>query len=78
MINGLYKSGKFTPPEFVIEDEQQAKEFEALYQAYWSYIYKYSVQDPEGFTPDEPWYKRKDFFEQLEEEGMSIKVKEGY
>lgn len=54
------------------------EEFESLYRAYWKYVYKYHVGHEEDFTPDTPWYKRNDFKEQLEEEGMAIKVNEGY
>ncbi len=67
----------FNPhPEF--KDPQQAEEFENLFQAYWKYVYKYCVGYEEYFTPDKPWCKRNDFKEQLEDEGMTIKVSEGY
>ena len=58
--------------------EEQSQEFEALYLAYWKYVYKYEVGHETDFTPDKPWYKRDDFKEQLKEEGMTIKVNEGY
>lgn len=59
-------------------DEKQAEEFENLFQAYWKYVYKYEVGHIEDFTPDKPHYQRKDFKLQLADEGMGIKVREGY
>lgn len=55
----------------------KAEEFEALYQAYWSYVYKYEVGD--SWQPNKaPSYHRRDFEEQLQDAGMTIKVTEGY
>jgi hypothetical protein len=61
-----------------LADMQQAVEFEALYLAYWRYIYKYEVGYEGDFRPDVPWYKRDEFKEQLHDEGMTIKVRDGY
>ena len=58
--------------------DEKEKEFEALYLAYWRYVYKYEVGHEDHFDPDKPWYKRNDFKQQLEEEGMTIKVTQGY
>ncbi len=57
---------------------EQEKEFEALFLAYHAYIYKYEVGDPDGWEPDNRWHQREDFLEQLQDEGMTIKVREGY
>lgn len=56
----------------------QDSDFEELFLKYWEYVYKYEVKHSEDFNPDIPWYQRKDFKEQLEEEGLKIKIREGY
>jgi len=58
--------------------ESQEEQFEKLFQLYWQYVYKYEVGYPEDWKPNDPWYKRNEFREQLEDEGMTIKVTEGY
>jgi len=61
-----------------IIDEKQ-KDFEELFDKYYSYIYKYEIGYLKDFDEKEkaPW-KKKDFKYQLEEEGMAIKVNQGY
>lgn len=58
---------------------EQEEKFETLYRLYYEYIYTYEVKHPEDFpSDDQPSYHKKDFREQLEEEGFAIKVNEGY
>lgn len=66
------------PPDF--EDTQQAEDFEKLYQTYYRYIYKYEVGYEEDWVPEKVrfGYLRTDFKEELAEQGMAIKVNEGY
>ena len=52
------------------------EKFETLYQMYWRYVYEYEVGYSEHFIPSD--LHRKDFQEQLRDEGMCIKVKQGY
>lgn len=54
--------------------------FELLFLAYWHYVYQYEVGRLEDFNPDEPVYQcqRDDFMEQLVDDGMLIKVTQGY
>jgi hypothetical protein len=59
-------------------ESKKNEDFEALYLVYWRYIYKYEVGYEEDFNPDKPTYKRDDFRQQLKDEGMAIKVNEGY
>ena len=59
-------------------EKTKKEEFEALYLAYWKYVYKYEVGHENDFEPDKPSYKRDDFRQQLEDEGMAIKVNGGY
>lgn len=60
-----------------INKEQEA-EFEDLYKKYYQYIYKWEVGYEEDFVSDKyPVYKI-DFKQDLNEEGMRIKVVEGY
>jgi len=56
----------------------QQEEFEALYMLYWQYVYKYEVRYPNDFEPDTYNCYNDDFKEQLHEEGMTIKVNDGY
>lgn len=76
--------GKFMPTQAQREEykqhmsHEQACAFESLYLAYWDYIYRYELKDIESLNPNDPWHKRNDFLEQLQEEAMIIKVTEGY
>jgi hypothetical protein len=65
-------------PDF--KDAQQAEDFEKLYQAYYHYIYKYEVGHEEDWVPEKVrfGYLRTDFKEELSEQGLAIKVNEGY
>ena len=56
----------------------QREAFEELYQKYWEYVFKYEVHHPEDFKPDSFIYSKEDFRQRLEEDGMMIKVTEGY
>ncbi len=56
----------------------QEQEFEELFNLYWKYVYKYEVGHPDDFNPNKPHYKRDEFRQQLYEEGMTIKISEGY
>lgn len=56
----------------------QREAFEELYQKYWEYVFKYEVHHPEDFKPDSFLYSKEDFRQRLEEDGMTIKVTEGY
>lgn len=56
------------------------KDFEELYEAYWKYVYKYEVGYPEDFKPEKYHHhvNKQDFKERLVEDGMIIKVSDGY
>lgn len=58
-------------------EKEMEKDFETLYNSYWKYVYKWEVGHEEDFK-DMPIYHKNDFREQLSEEGMVIKVREGY
>ncbi len=63
--------------------EEQEKEFEALYRLHWAYVYKYEIGYPDDFKPDgQPDYSahtdRDTFFESLQDDGMMVKVTQGY
>lgn len=56
-------------------------EFERIYNLYWSYVYKYEVGHEEDFNPNNESYFTHDrdcFKERMFEDGMAIKVNEGY
>jgi len=56
-------------------------EFDALYNAYYNYVFKYHVYGHvEDFNPDNPlpYIDKESFKEQLSDDGMMIKVREGY
>jgi hypothetical protein len=57
---------------------QKEKDFEELYLAYYRYIYKYEVGYENDFEPDKPNYRRSDFKQNLQDEGMAIKIRMGY
>lgn len=57
---------------------EMRSDFEELYQKYWKFVYKYEVGYESHFKPDDPWYQRSEFYEELYEAGMHIKVSQGY
>ena len=59
-------------------NSKMRSDFEELYQKYWKFVYKYEVGYESHFKPDDPWYKRSEFYEELYETGMHIKVSQGY
>jgi len=50
--------------------------FEALYAAWINYLYTHEVGYPEDAK--KPWFSKDDFRDKLREDGMCIKVCEGY
>ena len=63
--------------------EEQQKDLDALYLAYYTYLCKYELGH--SFNPEDKsqrnvfkWYHKNDFREQIEEEAHSIKVNYGY
>jgi hypothetical protein len=54
--------------------------FEKLYIEYWSYVYEFEVGYKDNFNPDKRnrSFDRDSFKEQLYEDGMAIKVNDGY
>jgi hypothetical protein len=65
--------------------DQQQKDLDALYRAYYTYLCEYELGHP--FVPyDEKlgwknqfqWYHKNDFRQNIEEEAHSIKVQQGY
>ncbi len=65
------------------KSEEQEKEFEALYKLHWAYVFKYEVGYPDDFKPDDkPNYgnhtDRDTFYESLQDDGMMVKVLDGY
>ena len=52
------------------------EKFEQLFKDYWLYVYEFEVGYPEDFKPEPPY--REDFKLRLYEDGMAIKVNEGY
>ena len=67
-------------PKITNNATTQDIEFEALFIAYWKFVYKYHVGNIKDFDPQKPlWYAdRETFAEELYESGMMIKVREGY
>lgn len=65
------------------KSEEQERDFENLYKLYWEYVFKYEVGYPEDFKPHStPNYgnhtDRDTFYESLQEDGMMVKVIDGY
>ena len=58
----------------------QEQRFEQLYKDYWSYVFEFEVLYKNDFTPDKHHHfvNREDFRERLKEDGMVIKVTDGY
>ncbi len=61
-----------------IKDPKQLKEFEELYKKYWEYVFKYEVRYPDDFESDKYPYDKETFKQDIEENGMMIKIYEGY
>jgi len=73
--------------------DEKRKEFDALYESYWRYVYKWEVGHEEDFDPNMKWPHKFDcnkpnvghehldpeeFNQQCYEHGMMIKVNAGY
>ena len=60
--------------------EEQKKEFIELYEKFYKYVYKYEVGYEEDFDIDDPTYctDMQHFEQDIYDEGMMIKVNEGY
>ena len=60
--------------------KEYKEEFEALYLAYYKFVYKWEVGHEEDFNPQkmEYPYTREDFKSVLYDEGHSIRVNHGY
>jgi len=63
--------------------DQQQKDLDVLYLAYYTYLCVYELGHP--FNPTDksqhnmfPWYHKNDFRTNIEEEAHSIKVNYGY
>lgn len=56
----------------------QIADFEELYNKYHRYIYKYHVGYEHHFKKHEKWYSKNEFANDLEEQGLSIKIDYGY
>lgn len=74
------KESMFSVPQPFMKDwnPEMRADFEELYQKYWKFVYKYEVGYEEHFKADDPWFKRSEFYDQLNEDGMHIKVSQGY
>lgn len=59
--------------------EQQIRHFEYLFDLYWKYVYEYEVGYMEHFNDKKKTdIDKEDFYEQLYNDGMYIKVNDGY
>lgn len=54
------------------QSDEFLAEFESLFITYYEYLYEYIVGHKEDFTPDDPWYLRDIFCQDLSNHEMMI------